>query len=163
MIFSLSPAGRGSSPQQADGIIFSRRAGHMPESHQFLHPQHWKKPKGFANGIVAEGRVVFLAGQIGWNADQKFDSTDFVAQARQALANIVALVAEAGGRPEHITRLTWFVTDKKDYMSRLHELGDAYRAIMGKHFPTMTLVQVVALVEDLAKVEIEATAVVPHR
>jgi enamine deaminase RidA (YjgF/YER057c/UK114 family) len=135
----------------------------MPESHQFLHPQSWKKPKGFANGIAAEGRMVFLAGQIGWNAEQKFDSTDFVAQARQALANIVALVAEAGGGPEHITRLTWFVTDKKDYLSHLRELGDAYRAVMGKHFPTMTLVQVVALVEDLAKVEIEATAVVPHR
>ncbi len=138
-------------------------AGAMSETHEFLHPQNWKKPKGFANGIVAEGRVVFLAGQIGWNAEQKFDSTDFVAQARQALANIVALVAEAGGKPEHITRLTWFVTDKKDYLSHLRELGDAYRAVMGKHFPTMTLVQVVALVEDLAKVEIEATAVVPHR
>ena len=94
---------------------------------------------------MAEGRLVFLAGQIGWNAEQKFDSTDFVAQARQALANIVALVAEAGGKPEHITRLTWFVIDKKDYLSRLRELGDAYRAVMGKHFPTMTLVQVVAL------------------
>ena len=138
-------------------------AGAMSETHEFLHPQHWKKPKGFANGIVAEGRVVFLAGQIGWNAEQKFDSTDFVAQTRQALANIVALVAEAGGGPEHITRLTWFVIDKKDYLSHLRELGDAYRAVMGKHFPTMTLVQVVALVEDLAKVEIEATAVVPHR
>jgi len=125
-------------------------------THEFLHPQNWKKPKGFANGIVAEGRAVFLAGQVGWNAEQKFDSTDFVAQARQALANIVALVAEAGGKPEHITRLTWFVTDKS-------ELGQAYRAVMGKHFPTMTLVQVVALVEDLAKVEIEATAVVPPR
>ena len=135
----------------------------MSETHEFLHPQNWKKPKGFANGIVAEGRVVFLAGQIGWNAEQKFDSTDFVPQARQALANIIALVAEAGGKPEHITRLTWFVTDKKDYLSHLRELGDAYRAVMGKHFPTMTLVQVVALVEDLAKVEIEATAVVPHR
>jgi enamine deaminase RidA (YjgF/YER057c/UK114 family) len=138
-------------------------ANEMTEAHTFLHPQNWKKPKGFANGIAAEGRVVFLAGQIGWNTEQKFDSTDFVAQARQALANIVALVAEAGGKPEHITRLTWFVIDKKDYLSHLRELGDAYRAVMGKHFPTMTLVQVVALVEDLAKVEIEATAVVPHR
>jgi len=120
-------------------------------------------PKGFSNGMAASGRFVFVAGQIGWNAEQKFDSTDFVAQARQALANIVALVAEAGGKPEHITRLTWFVIDKNDYLSHLRELGDAYRAVMGKHFPTMTLVQVVALVEDLAKVEIEATAVVPHR
>jgi enamine deaminase RidA (YjgF/YER057c/UK114 family) len=134
----------------------------MALAHEFLHPQHWKKPKGFANGIVAEGRLVFLAGQIGWNAEQRFDSTDFVAQVRQALANIVALVAEAGGKPEHIVRLTWFVLDKKDYLSRLGELGAAYRSVMGKHFPTMTLVQVVALVEDQARVEIEATAVVPN-
>lgn len=133
----------------------------MSDSFQFLHPQSWKKPKGFANGIAADGRLVFLAGQIGWNAEQKFESADFVAQARQALANIVALVAEAGGKPEHITRLTWFVTDKKEYLAHLSELGAAYRDVMGKHFPTMTLVQVVALVEDLAKVEIEATAVVP--
>ncbi|HTH33829.1 MAG TPA: RidA family protein [Xanthobacteraceae bacterium] len=133
----------------------------MSEAFQFLHPQNWKKPKGFANGIVAEGRLVFLAGQIGWNAEQKFESTDFVAQARQALANIVVLVAEAGGKPEHITRLSWFVTDKKEYLAHLSELGQAYRSVMGEHFPTMTLVQVVALVEDLAKVEIEATAVVP--
>jgi enamine deaminase RidA (YjgF/YER057c/UK114 family) len=129
--------------------------------HEFLHPARWKLPKGFANGIVARGRLVFLAGQVGWNAEQKFDSEDFIAQTRQALANIVALVTEAGGRPEHITRLTWFVIDKKEYLSRLGELGQAYRSVMGKHFPVMTLVQVVALVEDMAKVEIEATAVVP--
>jgi enamine deaminase RidA (YjgF/YER057c/UK114 family) len=134
----------------------------MSETFEFLHPVSWKKPKGFANGIAAEGRVVFLAGQIGWNAEQHFDSTDFVAQVRQALENIVALVAEAGGKPEHITRLTWYVTSKQEYLARLSELGAAYRAVMGKHFPTMTLVQVVALVEDQAKVEIEATAVVPH-
>jgi enamine deaminase RidA (YjgF/YER057c/UK114 family) len=138
-----------------------RKAEPMTQPHAFLHPSGWKAPKGFANGIVAEGRTVFLAGQVGWNAQQEFDSDDFVAQARQALANIVALVAEAGGRVEHIARLTWFVTDKKDYLSRLSELGQAYRGVMGKHFPVMTLVQVVALVEDRAKVEIEATAVVP--
>jgi enamine deaminase RidA (YjgF/YER057c/UK114 family) len=136
-------------------------AGPMPQPHAFLHPPGWKAPRGFANGIVAEGRMVFLAGQVGWNAQQEFDSQDFIAQARQALANIVALVAEAGGKAEHITRLTWFVTDKKDYLSRLGELGQAYRSVMGKHFPVMSLVQVVALVEDKAKVEIEATAVVP--
>jgi enamine deaminase RidA (YjgF/YER057c/UK114 family) len=135
--------------------------GTMGESHEFLHPKNWKQPKGFANGIVAEGRLVFLAGQVGWNAEQKFDSADFVAQVRQALANIVTLVGEAGGRPEHITRLTWYVTDKAEYLSRLTEVGRVYRDVMGKHFPTMTLVQVVALVEDLARVEIEATAVVP--
>jgi enamine deaminase RidA (YjgF/YER057c/UK114 family) len=133
----------------------------MTQPHQSLHPRGWKQPKGFANGIVAEGRMVFLAGQIGWNAQQQFDSHDFVAQARQALANIVELVHEAGGKAEHITRLTWFVIDKKDYLSRLRDLGEAYRSVMGKHFPVMTLVQVVALVEDEAKVEIEATAVVP--
>ncbi len=129
--------------------------------HQFLHPRNWKQAKGFSNGIAAEGRLVFLAGQVGWNAEQQFESDDFVAQTRQALANIVALVAEAGGGPEHITRLTWFVLDKREYLSRLHDLGDAYRGIMGKHFPTMTLVQVGALVEDRARLEIEATAVVP--
>jgi len=134
----------------------------MMQTHQPLHPRNWKQPKGFANGIAAEGRLVFLAGQVGWNADQQFDSDEFVPQARQALANIVTLVAEAGGRPEHITRLTWFVLDKRDYLARLSELGQAYRSVMGKHFPTMTLVQIVALVEDRAKVEIEATAVVPR-
>ena len=133
----------------------------MTKTHTFLHPRNWKPAKGFANGVVAEGRLVFLAGQIGWNAEQKFESRDFVPQARQALANIVTLVAEAGGKIEHITRLTWFVTDKKEYLARLHELGDAYRAVMGKHFPAMTLVQVAALVEDDAKVEIEAMAVLP--
>jgi enamine deaminase RidA (YjgF/YER057c/UK114 family) len=131
------------------------------QAHHFLHPKAWKEPKGFANGIVARGRLVFLAGQVGWNAEQNFDSEDFIAQTRQALENIVTLVAEAGGKPEHITRMTWFVTDKKEYLSRLRELGQAYRSIMGKHFPVMTMVQVVALVEDLAKVEIEATAVMP--
>jgi enamine deaminase RidA (YjgF/YER057c/UK114 family) len=136
--------------------------GPMTQPHEFLHPRGWKEPKGFANGIVAEGRTVFLAGQVGWNAEQHFDSQDFVAQTRQALENIVALVHEAGGGPEHITRLTWFIVDKKEYMSRLSDLGTAYRAVMGKHFPVMTLVQVVALVEDQARVEIEATAVLPR-
>ncbi|MFZ3360132.1 MAG: RidA family protein [Xanthobacteraceae bacterium] len=133
----------------------------MTEPHAFLHPKDWKRPRGYANAIAATGRTVFLAGQIGWNAEQKFESRDFVAQARQALANIVALVREAGGSAAHVTRLTWFVVDKGEYLSRLNELGEAYRSVMGKHFPTMTLVQVVALVEDEARVEIEATAVVP--
>ena len=133
----------------------------MTQPHQFLHPRSWKQPKGFANGIAAEGRLVFLAGQVGWNTEQIFESDDFVAQVRQALANIVTLVGEAGGTPEHITRLTWFVLSKKEYLSRLRELGEAYRGVIGRHFPTMTLVQIGALVEDRAKVEIEATAVVP--
>ena len=134
----------------------------MTQPHQFLHPRGWKQPRGFSNGIVAEGRTVFLAGQIGWNAEQQFDSQDFVAQTGQALANIVALIREAGGEAEHITRLTWFIIDKKEYLSRLSDLGEVYRKVMGKHFPVMTLVQVVALVEDQARVEIEATAVVPN-
>jgi enamine deaminase RidA (YjgF/YER057c/UK114 family) len=134
----------------------------MTDAHEILQPRHWKQPRGYANGIAAEGRLVFLAGQVGWNAEEKFESDDFVAQVRQALANIVTLVAEAGGKPEHITRLTWYVLDKRDYMSRLRELGDAYRSVLGRHFPAMTLVQVGALVEDRAKVEIEATAVVPR-
>lgn len=130
--------------------------------HTFLHPRDWKPAKGFSSGVVAEGRTVFLAGQIGWNADQKFESDDFVEQIRQALRNIVAIVQEAGGRPEHITRMVWFVVDKREYISRLSEVGQAYRDVMGRHFPAMTLVQVVALVEDEAKVEVEATAVIPR-
>jgi len=129
--------------------------------HLFLHPRHWKRAQGYANGIAAEGRIIFVAGQIGWNAEQKFESQDFVAQTRQALQNIVAVVREAGGAPEHITRLTWFITDKEEYLSRLAEVGEAYRSVMGSYFPAMTMVQVVALVEDEAKVEIEASAVMP--
>jgi len=133
----------------------------VAQTHTFLHPRGWKPAKGFSNGLAAQGRIIFLGGQVGWNAEQKFESGDFVAQARQALANIVTLVAEAGGGAEHVTRLTWFVLDKREYLSRLRELGEAYRSVMGKHFPAMTLVQVGALVEDEAKLEIEATAVVP--
>jgi enamine deaminase RidA (YjgF/YER057c/UK114 family) len=129
--------------------------------HEFLHPRHWTRAKGYANGVAAEGRMVFVAGQIGWNADQQFDSLDFVAQVRQALENVVAVVHEAGGRREHVTRLTWFITDKAEYLSRLPEVGEAYRGVMGKHFPAMTMVQVSDLIEDQARVEIEASAVVP--
>jgi|SRR5688572_9176139 enamine deaminase RidA (YjgF/YER057c/UK114 family) len=128
---------------------------------QFLHPRHWKQAKGYTNGIAAEGRIVFVAGQVGWNASQQFDTDDFVAQTRQALENVVAIVQEAGGTPRHIARLTWFITDKNEYLSRLPEIGEAYRSVMGRHFPAMTMVQVVALVEDRAKVEIEASAVLP--
>jgi enamine deaminase RidA (YjgF/YER057c/UK114 family) len=128
---------------------------------QILHPKHWARAKGFSNGIAAEGRQVFVAGQVGWNAKQQFVSDDFVVQVAQALANIVEVLAEAGAEPKRLVRLTWYVTDKREYMSRLAEVGQAYRRVIGRHFPTMTLVQVVALVEDRAKVEIEATAVVP--
>ena len=128
---------------------------------EVLHPRRWKRPRGYANGIVGDGRMVFVAGQIGWNADQQFESRDFVAQVRQALENVVAIVTEAGGTPAHIARLTWFITDRKEYLSRLPEVGAAYRSIMGKHFPAMTMVEVRALMEDDAKVEIEASAIVP--
>jgi enamine deaminase RidA (YjgF/YER057c/UK114 family) len=128
---------------------------------QVLHPKSWARAKGFANGVVAEGRLVFVAGQIGWNAEQEFESDDFVPQVEQALANIVAVLTEAGAKPEHLVRLTWYVTDKREYLARLGDVGKAYRRAIGRHFPAMTLVQVTALVEDRAKVEIEATAVVP--
>jgi enamine deaminase RidA (YjgF/YER057c/UK114 family) len=133
----------------------------VTQTHTFLHPRGWKPAKGFSNGVAAQGRMIFLAGQVGWNAEQRFESKGFVAQARQTLANIVTLVAEAGGKPEHVTRLTWFVLDKQEYLSHSRELGEAYRSVMGKHFPAMTLIQVGALVEDEARLEIEATAVVP--
>ena len=129
---------------------------------QILHPKHWARPKGFANGVVAEGRLVLVAGQVGWNAEQKFESDDFVAQVEQALANIVAVLTEAGAGPEHLVRLTWYVTDKREYLARLSEVGRAYRRVIGRHFPTMTLVEVSGLVEDRARVEIEATAVAPR-
>jgi enamine deaminase RidA (YjgF/YER057c/UK114 family) len=127
-----------------------------------LNPRDWAKPKGYANGMAARGTTVFVAGQIGWNgAKGTFESDDFVAQTRQALANIVAVLKEAGAGPEHITRLTWFITDKREYMARQAEIGKAYREVLGRHFPAMAVVQVTALIEDRAKVEIEATAVVP--
>jgi len=130
---------------------------------QLLHPKHWRAAKGFANGVAAEGRQVFVAGQVGWNAEQQFASDDFVDQVEQALANVVEVLAEAGAAPEHLVRLTWYVTDKREYLSRLSEVGQAYRRAIGRHYPAMTLVQVVALVEDRAKVEIEATAVIGAR
>jgi enamine deaminase RidA (YjgF/YER057c/UK114 family) len=128
---------------------------------QILNPAEWAKPKGYANGIAVEGRQVFVAGQIGWNAEATFESDDIAEQTRQALRNIVRVLAEAGARPEHIVRLTWYVVDKRDYMARNADIGKAYREILGRHYPAMTLVQVASLLEDRAKVEIEATAVVP--
>ncbi|MBF57511.1 MAG: enamine deaminase RidA [Halomonas sp.] len=129
--------------------------------HQLLHPSHWKAAVGYANGVLASGQTVFVGGQIGWNADQVFESDDFVVQVNQALQNIVAILKEANAGPEHIVRLTWYVTDKQEYLARLKEVGAAYREVLGKHFPAMTMVQVSGLVEDQAKVEIEATAVIP--
>ncbi|MFL1462093.1 RidA family protein [Roseococcus sp. DSY-14] len=125
-----------------------------------LHPKGWPAPKGYSNGLMGEGRLVILGGQIGWDAQGRF-AEGFVAQVKQALANILLVLAEAGGRAEHIARLTWYVTDIAAYRASLAELGPAYRAVMGRHFPAMTLVQVVALVEHEAMVEIEATAILP--
>ena len=130
--------------------------------HEVLHPANWTPARGYANGIAAEGRMVFTGGLIGWTAEQRLDSDDFVAQAAQALRNVVEVLACAGAKPEHLVRLTWYVTDKREYLGSLKELGSAYRAIIGQHYPAMALVQVVALVEDRARVEIEATAVIPR-
>lgn len=130
-------------------------------SHQILHPANWKKAVGYANGILAEGRTVWIGGQVGWTGDQVFEARDLAGQTRQTLQNVLAILAEAGGRAEHIVRMTWYVVDKQDYLANLKEVGEAYRAVMGRHFPAMTMVQVADLIEDEARVEIEATAVLP--
>lgn len=127
-----------------------------------LHPEGWKPAKGYANGMIAEGRTIFVGGQIGWNADQIFETDDFIEQMKQALRNIVAVVEEAGGEPKDIVRLTWFVTDKKEYLAKQSQVGKAYRDVMGYNFPAMTMVVVADLIEDQAKIEIEATAVLPR-
>ncbi|MFN3954877.1 MAG: RidA family protein [Pararhodobacter sp.] len=129
--------------------------------HEILHPKNWKATPGYANGVAARGRMLFLGGLIGWNADQEFETDDFLGQVDQVLANIVAVLAEGGAGPEHLVRLTWYVTDKREYLDNLREMGRVYRKHLGKNFPAMALVQVAGLVEDRAKVEIEATAVVP--
>jgi enamine deaminase RidA (YjgF/YER057c/UK114 family) len=126
-----------------------------------LQPPGWTPCKGYANGVAARGTLVFVAGQVGWNARQRFESDDFVAQAAQALENVAAVLREAGAAPEHVVRMTWYVVDKGEYLASLPALGDRYRAIMGRHFPAMTAVEVRALIEDRARVEIEATAVIP--
>ena len=129
---------------------------------QILQPPGWARPRGYANGIAAEGRIVFIAGQIGWDEQSQFQTDDLAGQVRQALANVLSVLAEAGGRPEHIARMTWYVTDKRAYLDASRAIGQVYRELMGKHYPTMTAVQVTALIEDRAQVEIEATAVVPE-
>ena len=128
---------------------------------QMLQPPGWAPAKGYANGVAASGRMVFVAGQVGWNAQQHFEADDFVGQARQALANIVAVLAEAGARPEHIARMTWYVTDKREYLASLKALGAVYREVIGAHYPAMSAVAVAGLVEEGARLEIEATAVIP--
>ena len=129
--------------------------------HTILQPEGWASPRGYSNGVVATGRFVFVSGQIGWNAQGDFDTDDLVAQLRQALENVVAVLATAGARPEHVTALTWYFTDKREYLARQKEIGEAYRAVLGKHYPTMTAVEVSGLMESRAKVEIQAIAVVP--
>ena len=128
---------------------------------EVLQPSGWPRPKGYANGLVGRGRIVFVAGQIGWDASERVVSDDLVEQARQALENVLAVVAEAGGGPEHVARLTWFVTDKAEYVARRRELGRAYRAVMGDAYPAMSLLEVKGLLEPGAVVEIEATALLP--
>lgn len=128
---------------------------------QVIQPKNWPKPKGYANGIVASGRMVFLGGQVGWDETETMVSSDFVAQVKQALLNIITILDEAGGKPEHIVRMTWYVTDRDAYLGSQRELGQVYQEVMGRHYPAMSLLVIKALVEEGAKVEIEATAVLP--
>lgn len=130
--------------------------------HQSVTPEGWPRPKGYANAVLASGRTLFISGQIGWDENQKMVSDDFVQQVRQALTNIVSCLKAADAGPEHLTRLTWFITDREAYIANQKPIGEAYRDVIGRYFPSMSVVQVVALVEGDAKVEIEATAVLPE-
>lgn len=127
-----------------------------------LNPAGWKRPKGYSNAVAASGRHIHVAGQIGWNAQEQFETDDLAGQVRQALSNIVAVLAEGGAGPEHVARMTWYVLDKREYLDAARDIGRAYREVMGRNYPAMTLVQVAALLEDRARVEIEVTAVVPQ-
>jgi enamine deaminase RidA (YjgF/YER057c/UK114 family) len=129
---------------------------------KFLQPADWIQPKGYANGVSATGRQIFLSGMVGWDAQCQFQTDDFVAQVKQTLQNVVAVLQEGGAKPEHIVRMTWYILNKSEYTGSYSEIGQVYREIIGRHFPSMTAVQVVALIEDRAKVEIEVTAVVPE-
>lgn len=130
--------------------------------YEILQPEGWAKPIGYSNGIAASGRLVFIGGQVGWNGQQQWETDDFAGQVRQTLENIVAILAEAGAGPQHITTMTWYFTSKAEYLANLKGVGQAYRDVIGKHFPAMAAVEVTALVEDRAKVEIQAMAVVPQ-
>jgi enamine deaminase RidA (YjgF/YER057c/UK114 family) len=130
--------------------------------HTILQPEGWARPIGYANGVEAQGRLIFVGGQIGWNSQCQFETDDFVGQVKQTLENVVAVVRAAGGEPHHITSMTWYFTDKQEYVGNLKGIGQAYREVIGKHFPAMAAVQVVALVEDRAKIEIQAHAVIPE-
>lgn len=129
--------------------------------HTILQPEGWAKPLGYANGIAARGRLVFVGGQVGWTGQAKFETDDLVGQVRQTLQNVVAILAEAGAEPRHVTSMTWYFTSKTEYLANLKGIGEVYREVMGRHYPAMAAVQVTALMEDRAKVEIQATAVVP--
>ena len=129
---------------------------------QILLPEGWPRPRGYSNGVLAEGRQIFVAGQVGWDAQGRFESPDLAGQVKQSLENVLAVLAAADAGPEHIVRLTWYVTSRDEYHAQLQQIGTAYRAVMGKHFPAISVVQVVALMEAQAKVEIEATAVIPR-
>jgi enamine deaminase RidA (YjgF/YER057c/UK114 family) len=128
---------------------------------EFLQPPGWPRPRGYANGVAARGRMIFLGGLVGWDASEKFTSDGLVEQIRQALLNVVAVLSEAGAKPEHIARITWYVVDRREYLAASQQIGAVYREIIGSHYPAMTLVQVAALLENRARVEIEVTAVVP--
>ena len=128
---------------------------------KLLQPPGWEAPRGYANGVIARGALIFVGGQIGWNAQQQFESDDFIAQTRQTLLNIRAVLEAGGAGPQHMVRMTWYVVDRLEYISRLQELGVVYREVMGKNFPAMTCVQVAGLVEERARIEIEVTAVLP--
>ena len=129
--------------------------------HEFVQPEGWAAPKGYANGILSRGRTLHIGGQIGWTGEGRFDARDFVGQTRQALLNIRTVLEAAGATPAHLTRLTWYVTSKAEYLAHQREVGEAYREVLGRHFPAMTMVIVAGLIEDEALVEIEATAVMP--
>ena len=133
----------------------------MTMKNTLLQPEGWVTPKGYANGVAARGTMVFTGGQIGWNAQQQFETDDFIEQTRQTLQNVMAVLKEAGAGPEHMVRMTWYVIDRDEYNSRLKELGAVYREVLGKNFPAMACVQVAGLMEERAKIEIEATAVIP--
>jgi len=131
-------------------------------THEAILPAGWPRPKGYANGVVARGRMLFIAGMIGWDENEQFPSDDFAAQARQALSNITAVLKEAGAKPEHIVRMTWYVTDKREYLAAAKDIGKAFREVIGCYDIAMTAVEVKALIEDRAKIEIEATAMLPE-
>ena len=130
--------------------------------HMFIQPDGWAPAKGYANGVIADGRMIFTGGLVGWNADQVFEHEDMVGQFRQTLINIVEVLQAGGAAPEHLVRLTWYIIDKAEYLDNLRGFGAAYREIIGRHFPAMAVVQVTGLMEDAARIEIEATAVVPR-